>query len=89
MTKAQLLKFIKTRNASDHQSNLQFQFDLEACGMKLADLGDAFKVKEGRYWWETPHGLLIEEWGKMRLDPDGVIKVKDETLSLGSLGALP
>lgn len=86
MTKAQLLKFIKTRNASDHQSNLQFQFDLEACGLKIADLGDGDWQQPGRFAWETPHGTLIEERGKLRLE---TAAAKDETLSLGMLGALP
>lgn len=72
MTLQQLKKFIKTRNASAYQSNLQFQFDADACRFKISELGDAKKIVTPGgitgYEWQTPHGKLREFMGKMFLE---------------------
>ena len=67
MTKKQLEKFVKMRNASEYSSNLQFQIDADECGFKVKDLGDPKRVMDSRvkdlavgYCWETPHGVLVE-----------------------------
>jgi len=70
MTLAKLQRFVRMRNKSGFPSNLQFMFDLEACGMRVADLGDAKKVAPGIYVWETPFGQLFERYGEMELDVD-------------------
>ena len=44
MTKKQLLRFVKTRNASGFASNLQFQIDAEACGFRCEELGEGRRV---------------------------------------------
>ncbi len=69
ITKRQMARFIKMRNSSDFQSNLQFQIDAEACGFRPSDLGDVKKIEEGEYVWQTPYGTLREKYGKMSLDP--------------------
>lgn len=70
-TRAQLLAFIKTRNASPFSSNLQFRIDAGECGFDPADLGmpevtetDGLKT----YAWRTPHGRLIEMGGFLSLE---------------------
>lgn len=69
MTKAQLLKFIKMRNRSEYNSNMQFQSDAEDCGFNARDLGDVVKDEHGDYVWTTPHGKLREHWGVLSLEP--------------------
>ena len=39
LTLKQLTRFVKTRNKSGYQSNLQFQIDANACGFSIEDLG--------------------------------------------------
>ena len=73
MTKAQLKRFVRTRNTSPHISNLQVQFDAEACGFKVDALGKAEKVNDGHYRWDTPHGVLEEHAGVWNLDGDECI----------------
>lgn len=68
ITQKKLERFIKMRNKSGFQSNLQFQFDADACGLKVADFGPVTKHEEGFYSWDTPCGRLIERFGKMWLD---------------------
>ena len=65
LTKAKLNRFIKMRNASRFHSNLQFTIDCNACGFSLHDLGEATKINESRYSWNTPFGLLVEDEGKL------------------------
>jgi hypothetical protein len=65
MTRAQLDRFVKLRNESEFFSNLQFQFDLETVGLKLADLGEARRVWDANgqangYRWDTSAGTLRE-----------------------------
>ena len=67
MTKEQLLKFIKIRNASGFQSNLQFEFDAREAGFDAKDLGHVAKVDNGLYEWKTPHGVLVEFHGVLEL----------------------
>lgn len=72
MTKAQLVKFIKTRNSSDYSSNLQFQIDAYSCGFKVKDLGPAKKESVNGipvFHWETPHGSLVEVGRSIDLYP--------------------
>ena len=72
MTKEQLVAFMRRRNKSDYNSNLQFQIDAEASGFKVSDLGTVKPIEmEGikAYEWATPHGKLIENCGKMSLHP--------------------
>lgn len=71
MTRKQLEKFIKLRNTSDFQTNLQFQIDADASGFKVSDLGDP-KVIVGEYGiksyeWATPYGTLREHLGVVTL----------------------
>lgn len=64
-----LLKLCKIRNKSGFSSNLQFQIDCEAAGIKLADLGPAIKQDDGSYKWELPGGALVESGGKLEWQP--------------------
>lgn len=64
MTREQLLRFVRTRNESEFNSNLQVWSDADACGFKVEELGEVEKLGEGHYRWRTPHGALIE-------NPDG------------------
>jgi hypothetical protein len=67
-SKAQLLRFVKTRNESGFQSNLQFHFDASACGIDLKDLDGPYRYEPGGYRWFTPYGELIEHpGGRMEL----------------------
>lgn len=66
MTRAQLKAFIARRNASDFQTNLQFQIDANAVGIKVEDLGKAVKETWG-YSWDTFYGRLEERQGKLSL----------------------
>lgn len=63
----QLEKFIETRNASSLHSNLQFQIDAEACGLKAGDLGKPKRTPEGGWVWNTPHGKLFEYQAQLTL----------------------
>lgn len=65
-TEQNLRKFIRTRNNSRHNSNMQFSIDLRACGISAIDLGDAERI-EGGYQWRTAHGKLKEVNGRMSL----------------------
>lgn len=71
MTEKQLRKFIKIRNASNFQSNMQFNFDAEAAGFRATDLGKPTKKQKEDgtffYWWNTPFGILVERFGVLRL----------------------
>ena len=70
-THAQLLAFIKRRNASSFASNLQFQIDARESGFDAADLGVPEVIEgDGKvYVWRTPHGQLEERSGVLRLVP--------------------
>ena len=71
MKRDQLSKFIKRRNESDFQTNLQFEIDIRACGLEVDDLGKAKKVEDGSYEWTTPFGKLVEKHGKLSLVSSG------------------
>lgn len=76
MTRKQLERFVKIRNASGFSSNLQFQFDLESVGLKIADLGpvevfEATATAPKAYVWTTPHGRLREMGGRLELEVEG------------------
>jgi hypothetical protein len=67
-SKAQLLRFVKIRNESGFQSNLQFQFDASECGFEVRDLDGPYRYEPGGWRWFTPHGELIEHpGGRMEL----------------------
>lgn len=72
LTKAKLDKFIKVRNKSPLNSNLQFSIDANACGFDVDELGDCIKVGEGHYRWITGVGsyVLYEYFGKLDLIAD-------------------
>jgi hypothetical protein len=66
MTRAQIKAFIKRRNESEFQTNLQFGLDAHAIGFKVEDLGPAVKESWG-FWWDTVYGRLEERHGKLSL----------------------
>lgn len=71
LTRARLERFVKVRNKSEYQSNLQFLSDCESCGFRVGDLGDVTPVvtENGKHYvWTTPFGKLIEEYGKLRIE---------------------
>lgn len=74
MTKDQLLKFIRIRNSSEFDSNLQFGFDAKEAGFAVKELGDVERVglkHDPAYRWQTPFGFLQEFRGKLSLhDPE-------------------
>lgn len=67
MTLEQLQKFIRIRNRSGFQGNLQFQIDAKEAGFPVSELGAVARTNSG-FEWVTPHGRLIEERGKLRLE---------------------
>lgn len=72
MTKEQLLRFIRIRNASGFSSNLQFASDATEVGFKVEALGQVCRRPAGGYRWETKHGVLIElPGGELMLVPPG------------------
>jgi hypothetical protein len=70
MTKNQLLKFIRIRNRSGFNTNLQFLLDLHEAGIAAKDLGNATRAEAGGYQWRTEHGLLVEL-------PDGRMELRE------------
>jgi hypothetical protein len=68
----QLVNFVKLRNATPFKSNIQFQFDCEACGFEAEELGTPLKIIEdgieAGYEWHTPYGKLIEQGYKIKLE---------------------
>lgn len=78
MTRKQLERFIATRNKSPHNSNLQFQIDAAACGFEVTDLPEPRRVDAHHYEWDTPHGTLVEQHGRMHYRPkevmDGIVE---------------
>lgn len=74
MTKAQLLRFIKMRNKSGFNSNLQFSFDMSECGIKAKELENATNLNDrAGCWWDLPHGVLVELYGQLTLYKSGTI----------------
>lgn len=67
MTRAQLEKFIRIRNASEFQTNLQFGIDATEAGIDVHELGEP-RLEANGWSWKTPFGILIEENGKLRLE---------------------
>jgi hypothetical protein len=61
MTKRQLERFVRIRNKSPFNNNLQFQLDASTAGIAIVDLGKVEPREGGGYQWATPHGLLIEQ----------------------------
>ncbi len=73
MTRAQLVEFIRIRNASALVTDLHFQRDAMSAGFKAEDLGPATQHGWG-FSWATPHGVLKEERGQLRLEsPDDLV----------------
>lgn len=69
MTRAQLDRFIRIRNKSGFNSNLQFISDAEEAGFDAVELGNATKHDFGTYTWTTPYGTLTERDGCLTLEP--------------------
>lgn len=75
MTKKQLMKFIRLRNKSQFDSNFAFMSDCDIAGFKHGELGQVkhlphAKLIRDRYfsfYWDTPFGILVEHFGKIRL----------------------
>lgn len=72
LTYNKLKRFMKLRNSSRFNSNLQFDLDLNECGLTIYSLGKTnchLGNYESFYWWDTEFGLLVEERrsGKLRL----------------------
>lgn len=68
ITRKQPERFVANRNKSPFNNNLQFGIDARACGFQVGDLGPVTKLESGGYRWETPHGALVEEYGRIRLE---------------------
>ncbi len=66
LTLAKLEDFIRRRNTSEFQTNLQFQIDMDCAGIVAEDFPQATKRAWG-YSWETPFGRLEERRGKLKL----------------------
>lgn len=75
LTEARVKKFIKLRNKSEFDSNLSFVFDCTVAGFKHSELGQAKHLPHAKrigkqyyqYYWDLPFGILVENFGKMRL----------------------
>jgi hypothetical protein len=67
LTLAKLKDFIKRRNTSEFQTNLQFQIGADCAGIVLEDDLPKAKREEWGYSWETPFGQLEERHGKLKL----------------------
>jgi hypothetical protein len=71
LTMKQLQKFVKTRNKSGFQSNLQFQIDASASGFGVDDLGDVLPFTidgfKGCLWKPTTKDgvVWLVEFGRM------------------------
>lgn len=76
LTRNKLERFVEVRNASEFNTNIQFQLDASSCGFKIADLGDVTKLDDDRYGhvyvWQTPFGELVEAGGKLSLTQTAV-----------------
>jgi len=60
-TKEQLENFCRMRNASEHQSNLQFQIDAECCGIKPSIFeGPEVLNNHNGYLWRFASGVVVE-----------------------------
>ena len=66
MTRKQLADFIRRRNTSEFQTNLQFGIDMNAAGILTSDLGKVTKEEWG-WAWQTRYGRLEERHGKLSL----------------------
>lgn len=80
MTKEQLLRFCRIRNASEFSSNLQFSIDADTAGFNVRELGQAVKREVGGYRWETEHGVLIEHTDGRRFPYELIEPGKPEPL---------
>lgn len=70
LTLKTLQHFVKMRRKSCFASNMQFQFDAEACGFKIGDLGEVEKFEiDGftAYQWRPKigdHHVRLVEFGR-------------------------
>lgn len=70
LTKAKVEKFIRIRNKSRFNSNLQFQIDAQEAGIRMDDLPKAEPLEIGAYAWDLGKlGRLVERNGKLILHP--------------------
>jgi hypothetical protein len=74
MTRKQMDKFIRLRNNSSFNTNLQFAIDMGTAGIGPKELDNATNLN-GRIgcWWDTPVGVLVELYGQLTLYPAGTI----------------
>lgn len=73
--RSKLEAFVEIRNRSSHNTNLQFQLDLETAGLSRADIGDPHPGPDGRgFRWH-----VIDDGGEYLglLEKDGVLSVQD------------
>jgi hypothetical protein len=74
MTRKQMEKFIKLRNKSGFNSNLQFMIDMREAGIEVSELENCTNLNERiGCWWDTPVGVLVELHGRLTLYPSGTI----------------
>ena len=64
ITKEQLEKFVKARNASPHITNLQFMIDADSCGIPEQMFEHPQKIKHG-YLWRFKEGVVVEQAGRL------------------------
>lgn len=62
-------KFVAIRNASEFNSNLQFQIDLKETGIDVRELPKAEKKDEGWFEWDLGFCRMIEQYGIMSFIP--------------------
>lgn len=65
ITIAQARKFVRIRNKSEFNNNLQFGIDCRSAGFSVKELGQALKIADGHFEWHFPWGKLVEQFGIM------------------------
>jgi hypothetical protein len=60
---ARMRKFVKIRNNSGLNNNLQFQIDATEAGLDVRDFPDILKLSDNHYVWEFSFGRLEELYG--------------------------
>jgi hypothetical protein len=66
LTMKQLKKFVKMRNESGFQGNLQFYFDAEECGISPTVFEQPKKIaNDGGYFWKLDAGTVVERAGRL------------------------
>lgn len=74
MNLKQMQKFVKLRNRSSFNTNLQFMIDMDECGIEAKELENCTNLNDRiGCWWDTPVGVLVELHGKLTLYKSGAI----------------